>query len=117
MIHLKRVYEPPSTDDGFRILVERLWPRGLSKSRAQVDLWLKDITPSPQLRTWYGHELTKWGGFQRRYRAELQTNAAVAQLQQLQHHKPIITFMYAANDTEHNSALVLKAFLEEYPQT
>jgi uncharacterized protein YeaO (DUF488 family) len=66
MIHLKRVYEPPSTDDGFRILVERLWPRGLSKSRAQVDLWLKDIAPSPQLRTWYGHELAKWEEFQRR---------------------------------------------------
>ena len=66
MIHLKRVYEPPSTDDGFRILVERLWPRGLSKSRAQVDLWLKDIAPSPQLRTWYGHELAKWQEFKRR---------------------------------------------------
>ena len=116
MIHLKRVYEPPSTDDGFRILVERLWPRGLSKSRAQVDLWLKDIAPSPQLRTWYAHELAKWEEFQRRYRAELQTNAAVAQLQQLQQDKPIITFVYAARDTEHNSALVLKAFLEEHPQ-
>jgi uncharacterized protein YeaO (DUF488 family) len=84
MIYLKRVYEPPSTDDGLRILVERLWPRGLSKSRAQLDLWLKDIAPSPQLRTWYGHELTKWEEFQRRYRAELQTNSAVGQLQQLQ---------------------------------
>jgi hypothetical protein len=69
MIDLKRVYEPPSTDDGFRILVERLWPRGLSKSRAQVDLWLKDIAPSPQLRTWYAHELARWEEFQRRYRA------------------------------------------------
>jgi uncharacterized protein YeaO (DUF488 family) len=116
MIHLKRVYEPPSTDDGFRVLVERLWPRGLSKSRAQVDLWLKDIAPSPQLRTWYGHELEKWEEFQRRYRTELQTNAAVGQLQQLQQDKPIITFVYAARDTEHNSALVLKAFLEEHPQ-
>ena len=117
MIHLKRVYEPPSTDDGFRILVERLWPRGLSKPRAQVDLWLKDIAPSPQLRTWYGHELAKWEEFQRRYRAELQTNAAVEHLQQLQQDKPNITFVYAARDTEHNSALVLKAFLEEYPQS
>jgi len=96
MIHLKRVYEPPSTDDGFRILVERLWPRGLSKSRAQVDLWLKDIAPSPQLRTWYGHELAKWQEFKRRYRAELQNNSAVGQLQ---HDKPIITFVYAAHDT------------------
>jgi len=98
------------------LLVERLWPRGLSKSRAQVDLWLKDIAPSAQLRTWYGHELTKWEEFQRRYRAELQTNAAVQQLRQLQHDKPIITLVYAAHDTEHNSALVLKAFLEEHPQ-
>jgi uncharacterized protein YeaO (DUF488 family) len=116
MIHLKRVYEPPSTDDGFRILVERLWPRGLSKSHAQVDLWLKDIAPSPQLRTWYGHELAKWEEFQQRYRAELQNNSAVGQLQQLQQDKPNITFVYAARDTEHNSALVLKAFLEEHPQ-
>jgi uncharacterized protein YeaO (DUF488 family) len=117
MIYLKRVYEPPSTDDGLRILVERLWPRGLSKSRAQIDLWLKDIAPSPQLRTWYGHELTKWEEFQRRYRAELQNNSAVGQLQQLQQDKPIITFVYAARDTEHNSAWVLKAFLEEYPHS
>ena len=116
MIHLKRVYETPSTDDGFRLLVERLWPRGLSKSRAQVDLWLKEIAPSPQLRTWYGHDLAKWEEFQRRYRAELQTNAAVEQLQQLQHDQSFITFVYAAHDTEHNSALVLKAFLEEHPQ-
>lgn len=116
MIHLKRAYEPPSTDDGLRILVERLWPRGLSKSRAQVDLWLKDVAPSPQLRTWYGHELAKWKEFQRRYRAELENNPAVGQLQQLQHDKPLITFVYAARDTEHNSALVLKAFLEEHAQ-
>jgi uncharacterized protein YeaO (DUF488 family) len=115
MIHLKRVYEPPSTDDGFRILVERLWPRGVSKSRAQVDLWLKDIAPSPELRTWYGHELAKWEEFKRRYRAELQNNSVVEQLQQLQQDKANITFVYAAHDTEHNSALVLKAFLEEHP--
>jgi uncharacterized protein YeaO (DUF488 family) len=114
MIHLKRVYDSPSKDDGFRILVERLWPRGLSKPRAQVDLWLKDIAPSPQLRTWYGHELTKWEEFQRRYRAELQNNPALKQLQRLEQDKPVITFVYAARDTEHNSAQVLKAFLEEH---
>ncbi|HJZ47108.1 MAG TPA: DUF488 family protein [Roseiflexaceae bacterium] len=114
MIQLKRVYEPPNKDDGFRILVERLWPRGLSKQRAQVDLWLKDISPSPQLRTWYGHELTKWQEFQRRYRAELENNLAVRQLQQLLQDKPVITFVYAARDAEHNSAQVLKGFLEEH---
>ena len=113
MIHLKRVYEPPSKDDGFRILVERLWPRGLSKQRAQVDLWLKDISPSPQLRSWYGHEVTKWEEFQRRYRAELRNNVAVRQLQELLQEKQVITFVYAARDTEHNSAQVLKALLEE----
>ena len=117
MIHLKRVYEPPSKDDGCRILVERLWPRGLSKARAQVDLWLKDIAPSPQLRTWYGHELAKWEEFQQRYQAELQNNLAVGQLQQLLQDKPVITFVYAARETEHNSALVLKAFLEEHSRS
>jgi uncharacterized protein YeaO (DUF488 family) len=112
MIYLKRVYEPPGKDDGFRILVERLWPRGISKPRAQIDLWLKDISPSPELRTWYGHEVYKWKEFQERYRAELQYNPAVAQMEKLLHEKKIITFVYAARDEEHNSALVLKAFIE-----
>ena len=113
MIRLKRVYEPPGQDDGFRILVERLWPRGLSKERAQVDLWLKDIAPSPQLRTWYGHDVTKWAEFQRRYQAELRNNPAVKQMEELLPEKPVLTFVYAARDVEHNSAQVLKAFLEE----
>jgi uncharacterized protein YeaO (DUF488 family) len=117
MIHLKRVYEPPSKDDGFRILVERLWPRGVSKQRAEVDLWLKDISPSSQLRSWYAHDVTKWDEFQRRYRAELRNNLAIKQLQQLLQDKPVITFVYAARDTEHNSAQVLKAFLEEHSQS
>lgn len=112
MIRLKRVYEPPSQDDGFRVLVERLWPRGLSKPLAQVDLWLKDIAPSPPLRRWYGHDVTKWEEFQRRYRAELRDNAAVRQVQELLREKQTLTFVYAARDVEHNSAQVLKAFLE-----
>jgi uncharacterized protein YeaO (DUF488 family) len=113
MIRLKRVYEPASQDDGFRILVERLWPRGLSKQRAQVDLWLKDISPSSELRTWYGHDVKKWKEFQRRYQAELRYNLAVEQLQELLREKKIITFVYAARDAEHNSAQVLKAFVEK----
>ena len=112
MIRLKRVYEPRGKDDGFRILVERLWPRGLSKQRAQVDLWLKDISPSPELRTWYGHEVNKWEEFQRRYVAELRSNPAVKQLRALVREKKVVTFVYAARDEEHNSARVLKAFLE-----
>jgi uncharacterized protein YeaO (DUF488 family) len=71
MIELKRAYENPSLDDGFRVLVERLWPRGLSKENAQLDLWLKDVAPSPELRQWYGHDPAKWTEFQKRYRAEL----------------------------------------------
>lgn len=113
MIRLKRIYESPSRDDGFRILVERLWPRGLSKQQAQVDHWLKEISPSPQLRAWFGHDVTKWKEFVQRYRAELQSNLAVAQLRSYLQEKKIVTFVYAARDTERNSAQVLKAFLEE----
>ncbi len=113
MIRLKRVYDPPTEQDGFRILVERLWARGLSKSRAQVDLWLKDIAPSPALRTWYSHDVAKWTSFQQRYRAELRQNPAVGSLRQLLKEKRTVTFVYAARDEEHNSAVVLKAFLEK----
>jgi len=113
MIRLKRVYDPPDDQDGFRILVERLWPRGLSKPRAQIDLWLKDVAPSPALRTWYSHDVSKWTQFQQRYRAELRQNPAVESLRQLLKEKRTVTFVYAARDEEHNSAVVLKAFLEK----
>ncbi len=113
MINLKRVYEPAASDDGFRILVERLWPRGLSKQAAHIELWLKDIAPSPELRTWYGHDVKKWKEFQRRYKAELSGNKAIEELRSLLKQKRTVTFVYAARDEEHNSALVLKDFLEE----
>lgn len=113
MIRLKRVYEPASKDDGFRILVERLWPRGLSKQQARIDLWLKDIAPSPALRTWYGHDPKKWKEFQQRYRVELRDNHAVWQIRGLLREKKVVTFVYAARDEEHNSARLLKAFLEK----
>jgi uncharacterized protein YeaO (DUF488 family) len=113
MIRLKRVYDPPNDQDGFRILVERLWPRGLSKPRAQIDLWLKDVAPSPALRTWYSHDVSKWTQFQQRYRAELQRNPAVESLRQLLKEKRTVTFVYASRDEEHNSAVVLKAFMEK----
>ena len=114
MIRLKRVYDSPGEEDGFRVLVERLWPRGLSKERAQVDLWLKEIAPSPSLRSWYGHDVTRWEEFQRRYRVELEKNPAVKQMQEMLREKQLLTFVYAARDLEHNSAQVLKAFLEEH---
>lgn len=113
MIQLKRAYEKPSRDDGERILVERLWPRGLTKERAAVDLWLKEIAPSPELRKWFGHDPAKWPQFQKRYWKELEEQEAVEQLRQKGRHGTI-TLVYAARDEEHNGALALKQFLEAH---
>lgn len=111
-IRLKRVFDPPEPEDGSRVLVERLWPRGLSKERARLDLWLKQIAPSTELRMWFSHDPAKWAEFQRRYRAELVKNTeAVAQLLHLIGKGPV-TLVYAAADVQHNSAVVLKRFLE-----
>jgi uncharacterized protein YeaO (DUF488 family) len=110
-ISLKRVYEPAIASDGKRIFVERLWPRGMTKEAAGIDLWLKDISPSPALRTWFGHELEKWDEFQAKYRVELQGSPALAELQALarQGH---VTLLYASKDEQHNSALILKRVLD-----
>jgi uncharacterized protein YeaO (DUF488 family) len=111
IIRLKRVYEAPSSEDGPRILVERLWPRGLTKEKAVVDHWLKEIAPSPDLRKWYGHDVEKWEAFRERYRAELDQNPeGIGALQELVKLGKI-TFVYAARDEQHNSALVLKEYL------
>ena len=112
MIKLKRVYEKTTIDDGFRILVERLWPRGIAKDKTQIDLWLKDISPSPELREWYSHDIAKWKEFQRRYREELSKNDSVNNLKEILSKQTPVTFVYAARDEMHNSALVLKEFLE-----
>ena len=114
-ILLKRVYEPALPADGVRVLVERLWPRGITKERAAVQLWLKDISPSPALRSWYQHDPEKWPEFRRRYLKELKDNPeAVAELRKLVE-KGRATFVYAARDEERNSARVLKEFLETTP--
>jgi uncharacterized protein YeaO (DUF488 family) len=112
MIKLKRAYEKPSRDDGSRILVERLWPRGLTKERAAVDLWLKEVAPSPELRKWYRHDPAKWEQFQKRYWKELEENEEAVQLLKQKSKQGTVTLVYAARDEEHNSALVLKRFLE-----
>jgi uncharacterized protein YeaO (DUF488 family) len=112
MVLLKRIYEPAAKDDGFRILVERLWPRGFTKERAHIDLWLKDVAPRPTLRAWYGHDVNKWNEFKRRYTAELRKNPAVLQLRQLLKRHKTVTFVFASRDEEHNSATVLKSFVE-----
>jgi uncharacterized protein YeaO (DUF488 family) len=112
MIHLKRAYETPSAGDGLRILVERLWPRGLTKKKAAVDLWLKDVAPSTELRQWFGHDPARWKEFRRRYRAELKGKGDLLRLLQYRAGEGPVTFVYAAHDEEHNSAVVLKEYLE-----
>jgi uncharacterized protein YeaO (DUF488 family) len=115
-IRLKRAYEEPSKDDGTRILVERLWPRGLSKEKAAIDHWAKEVAPSPELRKWYGHDPDKWDEFRRRYRAELDRKGdPLDDLRQRLRSSPV-TFVYAARDEERNSALVLKEYLERGPR-
>ena len=110
-IMLKRAYEPPSKADGKRILVDRLWPRGLAKVKAGFDHWLKDVAPSTELRKWFGHDPEKWTEFKKRYRAELKKNPALSELQALSRQGDI-TLVYAARDQLHNEAVVLKQILE-----
>jgi uncharacterized protein YeaO (DUF488 family) len=112
MIQLKRAYQKPAKGDGERILVERLWPRGLSKDRASIDLWLKEVAPSKELRKWFGHDPDKWKEFQRRYKEELDGKEDLLKTLKSKAKKHTITFVYAARDEERNSALVLKDFIE-----
>ncbi len=112
-IHLKRAYEEPAPADGRRILVERLWPRGVTREAAHLDAWVKDVAPSPELRKWYAHDPAKWPEFQRRYRAELEDNpTGVEELRQAMGKGPV-TFVFAAKDPERNSATLLRAYLLE----
>src|SRR5574337_1272225 len=112
-IRLKRVYEAVAEEDGYRVLVDRLWPRGLSKERARVDLWLKEIAPSNELRTWFGHDPEKFAEFRRIYEAELALEtgqAALTKLRDLAKEGPV-TLVFAARDTEHVNAVVLRDLL------
>ena len=110
-ISLKRVYDVPSETDGLRILVERLWPRGLSKDKASLHHWLKEIAPSPELRRWYGHRPARWAEFQARYHAELDANANLVRTLQTLCDTGPVTFVFAARDSERNSAAALKRYL------
>jgi uncharacterized protein YeaO (DUF488 family) len=113
MIKLKRAYEPASPADGLRILVERLWPRGVSKQKAKIDLWLKDLAPSTELRKWYGHDPVRWPQFRKRYLAELKDQSNLLALLKRVTEERAVTFIYAASDEKRNSALALKEFLEQ----
>ena len=108
----KRIYSPVAPDDGYRVLVDRLWPRGVSKAEADLDLWLRDVAPSPELRTWWDHDPGKLAEFSARYDAELDHNPAATELRLVTQEHPRITLLYAARDPRVNHAQVLMAYLE-----
>lgn len=111
-IKTKRIYEAMAKSDGFRILVDRLWPRGLKKEDAHIGLWLKEVAPSDQLRKWFHHEESNWPAFVAKYQAELKNSEALQQLAELAKAHEIVTLLYGAKDEEHNQAVMLKNLLE-----
>lgn len=111
-IKLKRVYEEAEKSDGFRILVDRLWPRGVSKEKAKIDLWLKEVAPSNELRRWFGHDPAKWPEFQKRYDAELKGNSAVTKLKEILEKEKPATLLFSAKDKEHSNAIALAKILK-----
>lgn len=113
MISLKRVYEKPDRKDGFRILVDRLWPRGISKEKGKIDLWLKEIAPSDGLRKWFGHVPEKFAEFRKKYNIELEEKSElIKKIKQLEKEKKTVTLLYSARDGRFNNAVVLKEALK-----
>lgn len=110
---VRRVYDDPAPDDGFRVLVDRLWPRGVSKERAALDLWLKEVAPSTALREWFHHDDAPFDAFRARYETELDANPAVDELRRLATTHPVITLLVGARG-EHNHAVVLEEYLEHH---
>ncbi len=110
-IRIKRAYEEPGREDGTRILVDRLWPRGLTKEKARVDLWLKDVAPSTELRKWFAHDPGKWAQFQSRYEEELKRNKEQLSLLRQEAAKGTVTLVYGAKDQQHNEAVILQRLL------
>jgi uncharacterized protein YeaO (DUF488 family) len=115
-VRLKRAYEPAAAEDGVRILVDRLWPRGITKTAAAIDHWFRELAPSHELRRWFGHDVDRWGEFRRRYRAELEQHPeALDRLRQLAR-EGRITLVFGARDEAHNDAVVLRDVLAEPPR-
>lgn len=112
-IVLKRIYDKPEKSDGFRILVDRLWPRGVKKENAEIDLWLKDIAPSDTLRKWFNHEPEKWPEFQKRYKQELKEKKDLLDLIKDKAKKHKVTLLFASKETEHNNAVALLKILDK----
>lgn len=115
MLRVKRIYEEPSGDDGLRVLVDRLWPRGISKKEANIDRWEKEIAPTTELRHWFGHDPAKWEEFLQRYRAELEGKMELLSRLRQEADEGTVTLLYAAKDEEHNNAVALKRYIEEGP--
>ncbi len=113
MIKIKRVYEKPAKEDGWRVLVDCLWPRGMKKEVAHVDVWMKDVAPSDALRKWFGHDPEKWDEFQKRYRSELaKKKELIAEIKKMEKEHEILTLLFGAKDEEHNQAVALAHLLE-----
>ena len=113
MIKIKRAYDKPSKEDGYRILVDGLWPRGISKDDAKIDLWLKEISPSSELREWFSHDPKKWEGFKSKYRDELKEKAEfVKEIKRIEKEKKTITLLYSTKDEQHNNVVVLSEILK-----
>jgi len=112
MIKIKRIYDPPAAGDGFRILVDRLWPRGLSKEKAQVDLWMRDISPSNDLRKWYGHDPDKWAEFKKKYLGEIKEKKEEFDLLRKRAKEGTVTFLFSSKEEKLNNAHALKEFVE-----
>ncbi len=113
MIKIKRVYDPPSEDDGKRVLVDRLWPRGVKREDAKIDEWVREIAPSNQLRKWFAHDPSRWQLFKMRYKQELKEKSEIIERFCKEAKRGIITLLFAAKDIEHNNAIVLKEVIEE----
>ncbi|MGA2363645.1 MAG: DUF488 domain-containing protein [Candidatus Aminicenantales bacterium] len=112
MIKIKRAYDEPEAGDGLRVLVDRLWPRGLTKDKAKIDLWTKEVSPTTGLRKWFGHEPDKWGEFKRRYFRELKGRKEIADLL-AEAKRGTVTLVYGAKETKYNNAVALKEYLEK----
>ena len=113
LIEIKRVYEKTAKTDGCRILVDRLWPRGVTKEAAAVDEWVKELAPTAELRTWFGHDPEKWGEFQKRYKAELKANKGMGGFIEKHRNNKLLTLVYSNKDEKHTHARVLRDYLEK----
>ncbi len=114
MIKIKRVFEKPEKEDGYRVLVDRLWPRGIGKEKAAVDLWLKEIAPSNELRKWFSHKPEKWNSFQKKYAQELnEKKDLINKIREKEESSKVLTLLFAAKDEKHNNAVVLRSYLSK----